>query len=142
MDPSIIWVALGLVLLILEMTTGTFTLIFISIGCFAAGLLSIISNMNFNYTAQIITCSVISVLGVLLLRKPLQERMLRSISIKSDIGKEIVIDHNLHPHSTARVTYQGSTWQAINLDPEEIKKGDRVCIVGMDGNTLLIRKVF
>ncbi|MCC7460470.1 MAG: NfeD family protein [Proteobacteria bacterium] len=141
-DSTMIWIILGLVLLIAEMATGTFTLIFIALACFATALVSFFPGMDSNYTIQITTCSIVSVLGVVLLRKPLQNKMLKSLSLKSDIGKELLIDHGIHPHGTARIGYQGTTWQATNLDAEEMRKGDRVCIVGMDGNTLLIRKVF
>jgi membrane protein implicated in regulation of membrane protease activity len=142
MDSSIVWVILGFILLIIEMATLTFTLIFIALGCFAAGLISFFPNFSSNYALQIMICAVISVIGLFGFRRQLQSRMLKSITLKSDIGKEILVDHNIQPHSTARITYQGTQWQATNLDAEELKKGDRVCIVGIDGITLLIRKVF
>jgi len=139
MDPSVIWIVLGLTLLILEMVTLTFILVFIAVGCFAAGLISYFTPV---YAIQIVSCAVVTLIGLFGFRKQLQSRMLKSITLKADIGKEILIDHGIHPHQTARITYQGTSWQVTNLDPEEIKKGDRVCIVGIDGNTLLIRKVF
>lgn len=141
-DASIIWVVLGIALLILEMATLTFTLIFIALGCFAASIISFFPQLSSSYALQIGVCALISVVGLFGFRRQLQSHMLRSITLKVDIGKEILIDHSIHPHQTARISYQGSSWQATNLDPEELKKGDRVCIVGIDGNTLLLRKVF
>lgn len=141
MDSTIVWFVLGVMLLILEMFSGTFVLVFISLGCFGAGLISFLPNFATSQTVQIIVCSMITVVGTLGFRKPLQNKMLKSLSLKSDIGKEIVIDHHVEPHSNGRISYQGSSWQVTNLDADVLKRGDRVIIVGVDGNTLLIRKV-
>ncbi len=141
-DSSVIWVSLGLALIIFEMFTLTFTLIFIALGCFAAGLLSFFPSFSHAYAFQITTCAVISVIGLMGFRRRLQSHTLKSITLKADIGKEILIDQGIKPHQTMRISYQGTTWEATNLDADELKKGDRVCIVGIDGNTLLIRKVF
>jgi membrane protein implicated in regulation of membrane protease activity len=141
-DSSVVWVVLGFALLVIEMFTLTFTLLFIALGCFVAGLISFFPNFSSSYSIQIAACAIFSIVGLMGFRKQLQSRMLKSITLKADIGKEILIDHNIQPHSTARITYQGTQWQATNLDADELKKGDRICIVGIDGNTLLIRKVF
>jgi membrane protein implicated in regulation of membrane protease activity len=61
--------------------------------------------------------------------------------MNADIGKEIHVDQAMPPHQQTRITYQGTSWLATNLDSEALKQGDRVVIVGVDGNVLLIRKV-
>ena len=58
-----------------------------------------------------------------------------------DIGKEIQIDQIILPQQTVRITYQGTNWSATNLDIHDLQRGDHVIIVGIDGNTLLLRKV-
>ena len=137
-DLQTIWIAGGILLIIGEMMTAGFFLLFIALGCFAAALSA---SLNSSYFTQGLICSIVSVLGVVLLRKPIQKRLLKGISISADIGKKILVDHPMPPHKQSRISYQGTTWFATNLDSEDIKKGDRVIIVGIDGNILLIRKL-
>lgn len=139
MSPLTIWIILGMVLLTAEMLTGTFMLIFIALGCLVAALMAAL--VTDSIAVQIVGCAIVSVLGVYLLRKPLQRKLLKSVNIQADVGKEILIDRDIPPHDRARISYQGTTWDALNSGTEEIRQGDRVTIVGIDGNMLLIRKV-
>lgn len=137
-DPLSLWLISGLILLISEMLTTSFFLIFIAIGCFAAALAA---SLDLAPWIQTVTCAVISAGGALTLRRPIQARFLKSIRLEADIGKEIRLDQPIKPHQQSRITYQGASWLASNIGTEELKMGDHVTIVGMDGNILLIRKV-
>lgn len=138
METSYIWVILGIALLIAEMMTASIFLIFIALGCFAAALVDMVQPNNLALELGI--AGVVSVLGAVFLRKPLQKKLLKDLSLKADVGREIQLESPIAAHQTTRVTYQGTTWQATNLDDSELKSGDRAMIVGIDGNTLLIRK--
>ncbi len=138
LEPTSLWIIAGLVLLAGEIISAGFFLVFIALGCFAAAL---VASLEFNYTAQTIACAVFSVAGVFLLRKPIQRRLLKTIRISADVGNEITVDQPIPAHKQVRITYQGTTWLATNLDSEPLSQGDRVVIVGMDGNILLLRKV-
>lgn len=131
------WLICGLSFLVLEMLTGTFVMVFLSLGCFAAALFGVVYP---DPQIEVIFGSVIALVSALTLRKPLQQKFLKSITLEADIGKEISIQENIAPHKQARITYQGTTWLATNLDAEDLKQGDHVVIVGIDGNVLLIRK--
>jgi len=133
-----LWIVAGLLLLIGEMLTVSFFMLFLSIGCFAA---AIVSNFETSVLLQSATCATVSILGMAALRKPLQTKLFKKVSMNSDLGKELVLDQPLGPHQQSRISYQGSSWLAMNLEPEGLQAGDRVVIVGMDGNTLLVRKV-
>lgn len=139
MNPSLIWLIAGILLLIAEMVTGTIVLIFISIGCFFAALTAMLAPDML--TAQFIVCAVVSVVGTFALRKPLTRRLLKTTSLQADVGKEILIDANIEPHKRSRITYQGTTWEATNIGTVSVQNGDHVTIVGIDGNVLLIRKL-
>jgi membrane protein implicated in regulation of membrane protease activity len=132
-----VWIVLGIMLLTGEMLTGSFFLIFISLGAFAAAL---IATLGLPVAIQFVAAGLVSIVGVLTLRKPIQTRLFKSISLSADIGQEILVDQAIAPNQRARITYQGTSWQAANLGSQELKQGDRVVIVGIDGNTLLIRK--
>ncbi len=138
METSYIWIILGIVLLVAEMMTTSIFLIFISLGCFAAALTDLVQPNN--TALELGVAGVVSVLGAVFLRKPLQKKLLKDLNLKADVGREIQIENGIQAHQTTRVSYQGTTWQATNLDDSELKTGDRAVIVGIDGNTLLIRK--
>lgn len=134
-----LWLVLGILLLIGEMLTTGFFLLFIAIGCFAAALGA---SMGATYLVQGVICALVSILGVWFLRRPIQQKLLKSVNLSADIGKEIQVDQAIGPHQQTRITYQGTSWSATNLGNEDLKQGDRVSIVGIDGNTLLIRKIY
>lgn len=138
LDSTSIWIIIGMGLMIGEMITGGFFLVFIALGCFAAGLTA---SLGAPQASQIIICAIVSVAGVMLLRRPLKSRMMRSIGHTGDLGKEIKLDQPIPAHKQARISYQGTSWLATNLDDEPVAAGDRVTIVGIDGNTLLVRRI-
>jgi len=138
LDPLSIWLFAGIILLIGEMLSASFFLIFISIGCFAAAMAA---SLHAPVWSQVVICAVISVLGTLTLRKAIQKKLLQTISLQADVGREIRVDEAIAPHQQTRITYQGTSWLATNLGTEDIRQGDHVVIVGIDGNVLLIRKM-
>lgn len=139
LNVSNYWVIAGIGLLVGEMLTGGFFLLFIALGCFAASLTAALAQPPL---LQMAACAVVAVIGVSVLRKSLQRKMLKSIhSLNADVGKEIQIDKAVPPHQRARISYQGTTWEAHNVGHEAVKEGDRVVIVGVDGISLLLRKV-
>jgi membrane protein implicated in regulation of membrane protease activity len=139
LNVSNYWVIAGIALLVGEMLTSGFFLLFIALGCFAA---SLTAAFDLPPLVQMGACAVVAVIGVAALRKTLQRKMLKSIhNLSADVGKEIQIDKAVPPHQRARITYQGTSWEAHNVGHEDIKKGDCVVIVGVDGISLLLRKV-
>ncbi|MBX3039599.1 MAG: NfeD family protein [Bdellovibrionaceae bacterium] len=138
MEMSTLWIVIGIVLVIGEMLTGGFFLLFIALGAFAGALAS---SLGAPFFAQALVCAVIAVAGGLLLRKPIQARLMKTMVVEGDVGKEIHVDQQMPPHQQTRITYQGTSWLATNLDSDALKVGDRAVIVGVDGNILLIRKI-
>ena len=139
LNTSNYWVIAGIAMVIGEMLTGSFFLIFIALGAFAA---SLIATFSLPEWMQLATCAVVSIAGVTALRKTLQLKFLKkTMEVKADVGREIQTDQAISPHQRARIRYQGTSWEATNVGSEAVKAGDRIMIVGMDGNSLLVRKV-
>ncbi|HRO66345.1 MAG TPA: NfeD family protein [Pseudobdellovibrionaceae bacterium] len=138
MSISALWIIAGILLVIGEMLSGGFFLLFIALGAFAGAL---ISSLGAPFFVQASVCAVIAVAGGLLLRKPIQARLLKTMALEGDVGKELNVDQAIAPHQQTRISYQGTSWLATNLDSDPLKVGDRAVIVGIDGNILLIRKV-
>lgn len=138
MEISALWIVAGIFLVIGEMLSGGFFLLFIALGAFAGALAS---SLGAPFFAQALVCAVIAVAGGLLLRKPIQSRLMKTMALEGDVGKEIQVDQAMPPHQQSRITYQGTSWLATNLDSDALRVGDRAVIVGIDGNILLIRKI-
>ena len=137
LETTTIWIIVGLVLIISEMLTLGFFLLFIALGCFSAAL---VSSLGLGFIYQGATCAIFSVVGVLVFRKTIQNKLLKSTNFNADMGKEILIEQTIPPHQQTRIPYQGTSWEAINVDSESLVAGNRAVIVGVDGNILLIRK--
>lgn len=138
MSTISLWVVLGTCLLVAEMVSGTFFLLFLSLGAFSASLAGILGLTSF--PLQIVVCGLVSALGFLLLKKPLQKKMLKSAAIQLDLGKTIIVDTALSPGQTTRISYQGSTWDARNEGAQSLIPGETALIVGTDSHLLLIKK--
>ncbi len=138
LNVSHYWMIAGIGLMVGEMLTGGFFLLFLALGAFAASLAAAFGQPAF---VQMGVCAAVAILGATALRKTLQRKLLKSINISADVGKEIQIDQAIPPHKRSRISYQGTSWEAHNVGSEDILVGDRVVIVGIDGISLLLRKV-
>lgn len=136
-DPVILWIVAGFLLVIGEMLTGTFYLLFIALGCFAAAGAA---QVQTPFLAQSAVCGVISVVGVFLLRKPLQKKLLKTLEVQNDLGRTLTVDSNIQTKKNGSVTYQGSIWNAQNIGDSNLQSGDQAIIIKVDGNILHIKK--
>ena len=75
-DATTLWIISGLLLIIGEMLSAGFFLLFIALGCFAGAL---VASTGQSYFVQGLTCAAFAVGGVVLLRKPIQKKLLKSI---------------------------------------------------------------
>jgi membrane protein implicated in regulation of membrane protease activity len=134
-----IWIVAGLILLVGEMLTGGFFLIFIALGCFISAVTALLGGAIF---LQALVCSMVAVLGMVTLRRPIQQRLLkRNMGFSLDVGKEITCEQAVAPQAQTRIHYQSTSWLATNAGTQQLQPGDRAVIIGIDGNTLLIRKM-
>lgn len=138
MSTITLWVVLGTCLLVAEMLTGTFFLLFLALGAFSASLLALFGLDSF--PLQIVICGIVSVAGFFILKKPLQKKMLKAASVQNDLGQRVQVDQTINAGQMARVSYQGTTWEARNVGAESLLNGDWALIVGTEGHTLLLKK--
>jgi inner membrane protein len=137
MSTITIWVLLGTGLLVTEMLSGTFFLLFLSLGAFSASLAALFGLQSI--PLQIVICAVVACLGFFLLKKPLQKKLLKSAAIHIDQGQILRMEQPLAPGQTTRISYQGTTWDARNTDSVALNPGDRARIAGTEGHILLLK---
>jgi len=143
MDPYILWLAAGLLLMALEMASGAFVLLPIGLGAATTGVL-VWAGVPINLSMQLGLFGVFSVLALWLLR-PLLKRWLQRApdSYNEHAGQTVVVESTIThaaSGSTGTVKYRGSSWQARAAEPEQtFATGSTLSIASVDGIVLVVR---
>lgn len=134
MTPFTLWIAAGLVLLALEMLTGTLYLLVLAFAAFAG---SIVAGMGGNWTLQAIVVAIIAILGSLLVTRFRK----KGGSPGSNLEKgQIVSVVAILSAGRVRVKYRGAEWDAqLPVGHAEVKIGTDLQISSMVGNTLMVQ---
>ncbi|MFZ5875175.1 MAG: NfeD family protein [Nitrospirota bacterium] len=141
--PEVVWLSLGIVLLLVEVTTGGFWVGFFGLGAIVAGALvwfGVIASLN----AQLAAFVLASVLPLLFFRRSLVQWLNRDkpiVPIGDAAGQTAVVVSEIRPGTTGRVEFQGSTWDAEALSGERFAPNTRVRIVKQDGTRLFVRSI-
>jgi membrane protein implicated in regulation of membrane protease activity len=137
MDHATLWGVTGLVLVIVELVTGTFYLLMLGIAAFGAALAAW---LGFEFSVQTVVAIVVSVVGcwgvhIYKARNraqqmaPLDAGMPASFERWLDAGERL-----------AKVRYRGASWEARVEGLEAIDPGATVYVLAADGNTLRVAK--
>jgi membrane protein implicated in regulation of membrane protease activity len=139
METWLIWVVVGFALVIAELVTGTFYLLVIGIGFFAAALCAWIGA---NFLVQAMAGSAVALVGAWAVHH------WHSANRMGDAGKSNLLDRGQpvvlegwtnESAGIARVRYRGASWDARVADggprPEA---GSTLYIDGQDGATLIV----
>jgi membrane protein implicated in regulation of membrane protease activity len=134
MDAYLLWAVLGIVLIIVEMLTGTFYLLVLGVAAFAAAAAAYLGQ---SFWVQAVITAAVAVVGVMLIKRfrgqarPSSDRGL-------DIGQTVMLDAWIsEADGLARVTYRNAQWEA-RVTGERVPGGKVFYIHAMDGNTLSV----
>ena len=143
MEPYILWLAAGLLLMALEMASGAFVLLPIGLGAATTGVL-VWAGVPINLSMQLGLFGVFSVLALWLLRPLLKRGLQRAPdSYNEHAGQTVVVESTIThaaSGSTGTVKYRGSSWQARAAEPEQtFATGSTLSIASVDGIVLVVR---
>ncbi len=139
--PEVVWLSLGILLLLVEVTTGGFWVGFFGLGAIVAGLLvwfGAVESLN----AQVAAFVLSSVLPLILFRRSLVRWLNRGkpiVPIGDAAGQTAVVVSEIGPDTIGRVEFQGTTWDAEAISGERFAPNTRVRIVKQDGTRLFVR---
>jgi membrane protein implicated in regulation of membrane protease activity len=137
MDPALLWAVIGLVLVIVELLTGTFYLLMLGVAAFgAAGA----AWLGYDFAAQSIVASVVAAVGcygVHVYRDRNKADQMPPIDAGMPASFESWIDAGAR---LARVRYRGASWDARVEGAEALEPGATVYVLAADGNTLKVAK--
>ena len=137
MDPYLLWVVIGIVLIIVEMLTGTLYLLVLGVAALAAAAAAYLGQ---SFWVQAVIVTAVAVVGVILLKRfrgtaqPVSGQGL-------DIGQAVVLDAWIsEADGLARVQYRNAQWEA-QVTGERVPGGKVFYIHAVDGNTLRVSAV-
>ena len=127
------WFLLALVLLALEMATGTFYLLMLSVAMTVGGLAAWLSA---SMAWQLTLCALAVVAGTLILRRWKSTQHDKPTDTSLDAGQPVQV-LVWHENGTARVLYRGAEWDA---EPEsaDMPRDGNFYIKAMRGSSLLL----
>jgi membrane protein implicated in regulation of membrane protease activity len=137
MDHAVVWAVAGLVLVIVELVTGTFYLLMLGIAAFGAALAAW---LGLTFAAQSIVAAVVAGVGcygVHVYRSKNRAQQMAPIDAGMPASFESWLDAGAR---LARVRYRGASWEARVEGREAIEPGATVYVLAADGNTLRVAK--
>ncbi|MEO8005044.1 MAG: NfeD family protein [Betaproteobacteria bacterium] len=140
MQPAIVWLLAGLLLVVVELMTGTFYLLILGV---AAGIGSAIAYVGQPYWMQAFIAALAAVVGGVLVNR--YHRRVNASSPKTgadDVGQTVTIENWVsEPQRIARVRYRGTVWDADVLGSELIAPGALLYVIGTEGSRLKVSPV-
>ncbi|MBI3529006.1 MAG: NfeD family protein [Betaproteobacteria bacterium] len=140
MQPALAWLLVGLMLVVVELMTGTFYLLIIGI---AAGIGSLIAFLGQPFWMQTLIAAIAAFGGGVLVHR--YHRAANAGSPKdsaNDIGQTVTIESWVsEPQRLARVRYRGSVWDADVLGNDRVEPDARLYVVATEGSRLKVSSV-
>jgi len=137
LTSTFFWVAAGLVLIIAEMFHLSMVLLFFGVAALAVAVAKFLG-LN-NLPIEITLFAVLGIGGLLMFRQKLLRSLKTSGGMSIDRNAMIVLSEDLPAHGATAVTYQGSSWTAMNETDTDFKKGTKVYIQRTEGVKLIVR---
>jgi membrane protein implicated in regulation of membrane protease activity len=137
MDHAIVWAVIGLVLVIVEVMTGTFYLLMLGVAAFGAALAAW---LGLGFSAQSIVAALVGVVGcygVHVYRAKNSAQQMPPIDAGMPASFESWLDAG---GRLARVRYRGASWDARVEGGEAVEPGATVYVLAAEGNTLRVAK--
>jgi membrane protein implicated in regulation of membrane protease activity len=133
MEIYIYWFLLALILLGLEMATGTFYLLMVAIAMAVGGFAAL---LGMSMAWQLILCAVTVIAGTIMLRRWKSTQATEAPSASLDIGLPVkVIKWN--DNGSARVFYRGAEWDA-ELESADTPRDATLYIAAVQGSALVL----
>ncbi len=138
LSTTLIWAIIGLILIVLEVFTTTFFLLFFGV---SALLVAVIKLFGLEYLpAEIIIFAALGIVGTFFFRKKITKSFRSTKTISIDKEKTVSITEAIPAGKSGSVMYQGAPWQAINESEEELKEGEEAVIDRIEGVKLILKQ--
>ena len=136
-----LWTLIGVICLILELTSGDFFIMCFSIGAF---ITAVVSAFVPSFIGQIIVFAVASLLCLLFVR-PLALKYFhrkdedRPSNVDAMVGRKGVVTETIEAGGFGRVKIDGDSWKACSENDEAFGKGERVEVVAINSTIITVK---
>lgn len=137
-SPTIIWACVGLSLIIFEVFTTTFFLLFFGIAGLVVAGIKLLGLENL--PAEIIIFSIVGVLGTLIFRQKILKSFQSNKSVNIDNGQTIKVSEDIPSQAEGNISYRGANWKALNNSEYDLKKGDLAVIERIEGIKIILKQ--
>ena len=135
MQEDLAWAVIGIVLVIVELITGTFYLLVLGIAAFGAALAAWLGQ---GFPVQVIVAAAIAALGcygVHVYRARNMTQQMPQVDAGQPANFESWVDRGAR---LARVSYRGASWDALVEGEESPEAGAILYVLATQGNTLKV----
>ncbi|QGU95567.1 NfeD family protein [Clostridium bovifaecis] len=136
----LLWIIIAAVALGIDIITSSFLFIWFTIGGIVSMVLAI---LGFPFSTQLISFIGVSAALMAICYPYVKKTIKKTVPItptmeENYIGQEFISDKDIEQKAT--IKYEGIYWTVKN-EGEYIQKGDKVKIIGIEGNKLLVKKL-
>ena len=135
------WIAVGAVLLVLELTliAADFYLVFLGIAALIIGMLTLAGLLTTDWV-QWLSFGALAAFSMATFRRWVYDRLRRRLPEMNSgpVGHTVVMPADLKPGESCRLEYCGSSWSALNGGASLIGAGGRARVDRVDGLTLVV----
>jgi membrane protein implicated in regulation of membrane protease activity len=134
MDTYLLWAIAGIVLIIVEMLTGTFYLLVLGIAALAAAGAAWLGQ---SFWVQAVVTAAVTIAGVILVNR-FRGKGSKAQKRSLDVGQSVSIESWIsEADGLARVNYRNAQWEA-RVTGERAPGGKVFYIHAVEGSTLLV----
>jgi membrane protein implicated in regulation of membrane protease activity len=140
-EPYLVWLIAGFVLVLLEMLTGTFYLLVLGIAAFAGAGVALSGG---EFWVQTAVSAAVAMAGMFWIYK--RQLSLNTVAMKPiDSGQPVTFESWLNRTAGhARVRYRDASWEAFvegqGGNVGDAATGDMLYVIAIEGNTLRISR--
>ena len=137
MQPALAWLIVGLLLVAIELMTGTFYLLILGIAALIGALIAYLGQPVW---MQALVTAIAAVAGSVLVHR--YHRAVNSTSpkdVSNDVGETVTIESWVsEPQRLARVRYRGTTWDAVVVGSDPVAPNALLYVVATEGSRLKV----
>ena len=141
LSHSLLWAIIGIILIIAEVATMSFVLIFFGLGALLTALLAW-TGITPGLDSQLLVFSISSLSMLVVLRRFAKNLFFSKADTSQDsIGQRAQVSKPISHGAEGAVTFRGSEWIAFSDSADTIPAGSTVEIIGTEGIRLKVRRI-
>lgn len=139
-SPALMWLMLGLMLLGLELLTGTFVILLFAVSAFVTAF-CVWVGITSGLATQTVVFGICIVVGILLFKEKIKAALSRhqSPSYKGDVGEVLKLETDIAVGGQEEVNYQGAKWTLVNQSGRLLTANESVKIARVEGIKLIVQ---